>query len=109
MIVDGTNLSMTRGDSESISVVVQGHELKAGDLVEMTVRRTVNSKVVVYKRVAEFADNAAVISILPEDTSGLNPAEYVYDIQLTYDGAVKTIIKPSKFTITPEVTYGTNS
>ena len=106
MIVSGTNIYMTRGDTENISVKLNGYDLKAGDKVELTVRRTVASIVVMHKEVTEFAENAALIHILPEDTSKLRPGRYVYDVQLTYNGNVKTVIPPSTFEIGWEVTYG---
>lgn len=106
MRVSGTNLYMTRGDTENISVKLNGYDLKAGDKVEFTVRRTVVSDVLLHKEVTEFSDNAAVISISPEDTEGVKPGRYVYDVQLTFDGAVKTIVPPSTFEIGWEVTYG---
>ena len=58
------------------------------------------------KIITEFDDGTALININPEDTNDLSYVSYVYDIQLTkQDGTVKTIILPSKLTITGEVTY----
>lgn len=59
----------------------------------------------VTNKITEFSDNTAYINILPEDTESLRFGKYVYDVQLTFNGAVKTIIKPSTFTIGEEVTY----
>lgn len=106
MIVSGTNLYMTRGDTEAISVKLSGYELKEGDKVEFTVRRTVASEILMHKEVTEFSENSALISIAPEDTASAKPGRYVYDVQLTYDGNVKTVIPPSTFEIGWEVTYG---
>lgn len=106
MKVNGTNLYMTRGDSESISVTISGYDIQPGDILEMTVRRSLSSRVSIHKKITEFFENKAVISILPNDTSGLPVGEYVYDIQLTFGDAVKTIVTPSKFVIGAEVTYG---
>lgn len=106
MIVSGTNLYMTRGDTEHISVKLNGYELKAGDKVELTVRRTVVSEIMMHKEVTEFSDNSALILIAPEDTSSAKPGRYVYDVQLTFDGVVKTVVPPSTFEIGWEVTYG---
>ena len=45
--------------------------------------------------------------IEPEDTSGLDFGNYVYDVELTLaDGTVNTIIPPSTFKVMGEVTYG---
>lgn len=106
MQVNGTNLFMTRGDSESISVTFSGHEMQDGDFLEMTVRQRPNSPVVLYKKVTDFSGNKAIITIMPEETRELSVGDYVYDMQLTFGGSVKTIVKPSKFTIGEEVTYG---
>lgn len=106
MTVSGTDLFMTRGDSESISVKISGYDIRPGDFVEMTVRQRPASPVVIYKKITKFSENKAIISISPEETSDLSIGDYVYDIQLTFGGAVKTIVKPSKFTLGEEVTYG---
>lgn len=109
MKVTGTDIYMTRGDSESIGVkVTTGYTLQAGDKVELTVRRRIGSGEVIHKLVTEFTDNSAIIPISPEDTENLPFGKYVYDIQMTYGGSVKTIIAPSVFEIGEEVTYGGN-
>lgn len=84
MIVSGTDLFMTRGDSESISVTISGYDIQPGDFVEMTIRQRPASPVVIYKKVTEFSENKAIISILPEETSDLSTGDYIYDIQLTF-------------------------
>lgn len=108
MRISGTDIYMTRGDTETISIMFHGYTPQPGDAVEMTVRRNVGSAAVIYKRITEFDDNKAVISIEPDDTTPLRFGQYVYDIQLTYGGAIRTVITPSKFTIGEEVTYGYN-
>lgn len=106
MIVSGTNLTMTRGDSECLEVTISGYELQPGDKLEMTVRLYVGGRVLLHKEITEFEDNAANIPIWPEDTQSLNFGKYVYDLQLTFaGGTVKTIVKPSRFTVAQEVTY----
>lgn len=106
MTINGTDIFMTRGDSENIKVTLSGYTLMEGDYVELTIRKTPRSAVVLHKKVTEFSDNSAVISILPEDTEALQFGDYMYDIQLTFSGVVKTIIKPSKLTVGEEITYG---
>lgn len=108
MKVNKTDIYMTRGDSESIGVKLNGYTLTEGDKVELTVRRSVGSGAVIHKTVTEFSDNTAVIPISPEDTQKLSFGKYVYDIQMTYGGSVKTIVTPSAFEIGEEVTYGRN-
>lgn len=105
MIVFGHNLKMTRGDSETIRVAVNGYTMQTGDKLEMTVRRRIGSPPVLHKVVTDFPENSAIITIFPEDTSELSFGKYVYDLQLTYDGEVKTIVTPSAFEIGEEVTH----
>ena len=106
MMVNGTILSMVRGDSESISITLNNYTPAPGDFIEFTVRRKIGAAIAIHKKVEQFSGQKAFISISPEDTNGLPFGEYVYDIQLTFGGLVKTVVKPSKFVIGEEVTYG---
>ena len=112
MIVNGTNLKMTRGDSGAIRVAVSDAAgetvpLEDGDMIELTVREHLRaSEKMLYKKITEFVDGEALITIHPEDTSNLKFKAYVYDIQLTRaNGQVQTIVKPSRFEVGSEVTY----
>lgn len=107
MTVKGTNLAMTRGDSESITVICTSDPFESGDMVTMTLRPDVDEAIALQKVVTEFNDGAAVIGIAPADTSNLTmDMDYVYDIQVTRaNGTVTTLVKPSRFTIEEEVTY----
>ena len=107
MKIQGTSISMTRGDSESITVrITQGEGLTAGDRIDFTVRQSAEEPIELQKTVTEFPDGDAVIVLRPEDTTPMEFGSYVYDIQLTRaDGTVQTIIKPSKFKLEQEVTY----
>lgn len=106
MEISGNSMFMTRGDSETISVRIEGYTMQPGDFLDFTVRARIGAPVVLHKRITDFVDGTAYITIEPKDTSLLPFAVYVYDVQLTYGGSVKTVIKPSKFTIGEEVTYG---
>lgn len=108
MKLAGTDVYMTRGDTEGIIVNLIGYTPQAGDTVEFTVRRKIGNAPVIYKK-AEFAETQAVVRIEPEDTEHLRFGDYIYDVQLTYGGTVKTVVTPSKFTLGEEVTYGDNS
>lgn len=106
-IDNNNNITMTRGDTESITVSCEQQKFEVGDMVTFTVRlqKKVATKVI-QKDVVEFVDGKAIIEIDPVDTTPLAFGTYIYDIQLTRaDGTVKTIIKPAKFTIDTEVSY----
>ena len=108
MTIKGTNISMVRGDSESITVRCSQQPFAEGDTVTMTLRESTDSPVTLRKDVTEFDEaGEAVIALRPEDTSPLDFGDYVYDIQLTRsDGTVATLVKVSRFTLEEEVTYG---
>lgn len=109
MRIDGkNNISMTRGDSETITVSCQERPFAEGDKITFTVRFTPSSKEKeIEKTVTEFTEEGkAIIEILPEDTAKMAFGKYRYDIQLTgADETVTTIIKPAEFRIEEEVTY----
>ena len=108
------NIEMTRGDSESITVRCfeksgdskTDKPFQSGDTVYLTVREDAESAIAMQKTVTSFPDGAAVIPIDPEDTEGMEFGDYVYDVQVTWaNGTVKTLIEPSRFRLTEEVTY----
>lgn len=113
MTVQGRNISMIRGDSESITVSccdASGNQIpfSAGDTIYFTIKTSTGTdQKLMQKTVTQFTeDGRAVIAILPEDTKNLGFRAYVYDVQWTKaDGTVTTIIPPSSFTVGSEVTY----
>lgn len=112
MEIQGYNISMIRGDTETIKISckdVQGVDvpLEDGDTLYFTVKFSVGiEKEEMQKVITEFPDGIAYINILPDDTKFMSFRNYYYDIQLTRaDGTVKTIIPPSIFTVKGEVTY----
>ena len=115
MTINNYSISMTRGDSESITVkcfTMSGGTrtdapFEAGDTVTMTIRKDPKGSIQLQKIVTEFDENGyAVILLQPADTSGLDFGRYVYDIQLTRsDESVTTIVPISGFNLLEEVTY----
>lgn len=112
MVISGYNISMIRGDSETINVSCKNDSgikvhLVEGDMIYFTVKTSPNTeKKTLQKVVTEFVDGEAAIEIFPADTQSLNAGSYFYDIQLNRaNGQVKTIIPPSRFAVKPEVTY----
>lgn len=107
MKITGTNIYMTRGDSESLAVSCPQRPFAEGDKVELTLRTCAgDGRVLLHKTVTSFTDGKAIIAINPADTSNLPFCDASYDVQVTFaDGTVKTIVRPSKFTIGKENTY----
>lgn len=112
MRVYGRDISMIRGDTESLRVSVKEQYgdkifLSSGDTIYFTVKKNSKEEEVLIQKVVEVFDNGeAVISIDPEDTKQLEFRTYYYDIQLNRtNGDVKTVISASKFKIESEITY----
>jgi hypothetical protein len=112
MEISGTNLSMTRGDSEEITVRVTDADgdpivLATGDTIYFSVKECVaDEDYALQKVVTAFeVDGSAIIEIEPADTADLEFKRYIYDIQWTdANGRVTTIVKASAFEIAKEVT-----
>lgn len=111
MIINGTDISMVRGDTETIRVKMLDDDgnkvpLGEGDKVYFTVKSTLSTKDVEIQKVIEsFVEGEAIINITPEDTKDLKFRGYYYDIQLNRsNGQIKTIIPTSKLNIRSEVT-----
>ena len=111
MEINGKNIRLVRGDSDSITVQLsEGNEAKqlvTGDIVYFTVKKSPYVSAKVFQiTITEVVDGKAIIPITHDDTKDLEFKLYVYDIQITFaDGTVKTIVPPSQFEIMPEVTY----
>ena len=112
MIIDGTDITMVRGDSESITVSCKNpdgsvHPFEAGDMVYFTVKKDAYREETILQKIAtDFTDGRAMMMIDPEDTRRLDFDVYKYDVQLTTaSGRVTTIIPMSNFRATEEITY----
>ena len=111
MQVDGTNLTMIRGDSETITVSaeeVDGTALpfETGDTVYFTVKaNSLTTTKLIQKAITVFDVGNAVIEIEPADTSSLKYGQYRYDVQWVHDGRVTTVVPPSAFIIAQEITF----
>ncbi len=106
MKLTGTNISMIRGDTETLTIRCS-EPFITGDTVYMTVRESAESDVEFQERVTSFgAEGEAVINIAHADTEGMAFGEYVYDVQVTRgDGRVKTLVPKSRFTLEEEITH----
>ena len=113
MIIHYYNISMTRGDTASLIVKMRDLEgnpvpFQPGDLVYFTIKKSADVvEKVLQKQITEFVDGNAEIYILHEDTKDLATGDYVYDIQVNRieNQSVTTIIPPSRFSLSKEVTY----
>lgn len=112
MEINGTDLSMIRGDSETIDIKISTPDgevrpLVQGDMLYFSVKKNPKfTKYAFQKIVTKFReDGTAQVVILPDDTKDLQFDDYRYDVQLTTkEGEVKTIIEDSLFRIKVEIT-----
>lgn len=108
----GTDLFMTRGDSETIPLSFEQEDgsllpFNEGDILYFTVKENTNTEEkILQKVVTTFINNVAYINIFPSDTKGKKYMTYKYDIQITRaTGVVTTLVTVSDFTLEEEVTY----
>lgn len=101
-------IQLTRGDSAELAVTILNkddnsyYEIGEADKLTFSVKRSVKTnEYALQKEVV----GTSIIPIDPADTASLEFAKYQYDVQLTTAaGKVFTVIAPSTFEITAEVT-----
>lgn len=114
--VDGTTITLTRGDTFKCRVDMYNKETgdpyipSSEDVIRFAVKHTTMTA-----DKSEYTDQNALISkeipydtqiltLDPEDTKPLGFGTYVYDVELTKaDGTVDTFITKAKFKLTEEV------
>ncbi|MBO7734447.1 MAG: hypothetical protein J6S67_17915 [Methanobrevibacter sp.] len=107
-IDENNNITLTRGDSASISVGLKNpdgsaYTLQTGDVLFFTVKyNCITEDIIIQKDIS----TDAIINIIPSDTAALLYGEYFYDVQLTKaNGEVNTVIPPRDFIVAKEVTF----
>lgn len=112
--VNGTKITMTRGDTAVIQVSMtrdgETYTPETGDAVRFAVKHPkMTSGNKQYKDTEPVLEldipiDTMQLTIEPEATAELDFGEYVYDIQITFaDGTVDTFITTASFVLTPEV------
>lgn len=116
VIIDKTNISITRGDSAYIdffvpSILGEPAEISANDTIRCQVRKSPVTGSTVPELVFDghisynAEKNSIIWHIRPADTSNLQAGTYVWDAQIEYaNGDVYTFVNVSDFTVLPEVT-----
>lgn len=102
------DISITRGDNATLHVTMttldgEPYQLTQEDTLVLTVKKKTKDVTALIHLVA---DENGTFSIEPDDTNFLKFGSYKYDIQLTTsDGKIYTIIPPSIFKVSEEVTW----
>lgn len=99
---------LTRGDTGKLTISIVNEDtgepyyLRDGDTLTLTIKKSVKDESPLVQKVADTTNQ---IYIEPNDTKGLKFGSYIYDVQLdTSYGEVYTVIEPSTFEISREVT-----
>jgi len=113
--VTRNNIVITRGDSAVITLSISNPDsgepyIPTGDdRLTMTVKKSIDdAEAIIIKTLGngiEVTEDGCILHIDPADTSGMQYGDYVYDVELIMgNGYTDTIIPPSQFRITGEVT-----
>lgn len=104
--IQGTTITMTRGDTLSVTVgIYQGdaeYQVQDDDVVRFAMKKSYyDSEPIILKTL----DNDTLqLQLDPEDTKDLEYGQYVYDIEITMaDGTVDTFIAEAKLILAKEV------
>jgi hypothetical protein len=104
--ISGSNIELTRGDTARINLSITDADGQPYDYSADTVLFTVKDSTVSSAAILQKTATGGVIYIAPADTEKMPYGDYVYDVELTMQsGDVCTVITPSRFTLTPEVTW----
>ena len=105
--IDGTTITLTRGDSFYVQVVMKNEDKtdytpQPGDSVRFALKkRYQDAEPLILKQIPT---DTLILHLIPEDTKELPFGKYVYDIELTKaNGDVDTFIYESIFEIAKEV------
>ena len=105
--IDGTTITLTRGDSFYAQVTMKNEDKtdytpQQGDSVRFALKkRYQDAEPLILKQIPT---DTLILHLIPEDTKELPFGKYVYDIELTKaNGDVDTFIYESIFEIAKEV------
>lgn len=100
--VTDTTIELTRGDSFSTYVTLEGYEPTEGDRIRFAMKKSYKDVEPVL--VKEVPTDTMILSLRPADTKELAFGRYVYDMELTTAGGdVFTFITKGLFILTEEV------
>ena len=107
--VEGTTISLTRGDSLRLNLTIKRKKTQeiytpeSGDSIRFALKKRFDDSLpVLISKPIPIAD-PLILALDPEDTKSLRFGDYVYDIELTKaNGLVDTFIHDAIFKITPE-------
>jgi len=107
VIIDGTTIIMTRGDTLRVELVLEDLDGNPyipaeDDVIRFAVKKHyLDTNPLIHKIIP---NDTLLLTLKPEDTKQLYFGDYVYDIEITYeDGDVDTFIPNASFILKEEV------
>lgn len=105
--IENNVITITRGDTASFSVTIKQSDGTtydySNDTVLFTVKQNICTTEKLLQKTVVYGED---VVLLPSDTEGLPYGDFWFDVQLTGGaGTVQTVITPTKFRITGEVTF----
>ena len=102
--VQGTNISMIRGDTGTIDVNISAngvpYQILDTDKIVFSVKKSYDTDAYAMQKTAE----SGKIKLLHTDTNELSTGNYVWDMQITTTDGDVAMIGPGKLKILPDVT-----
>lgn len=109
MADDNTNISMTRGDTLSFVIEIDGLGTTELDSIKFSCKKDLDGAYLFQKSLGDgitrIDENKYNIKLKSEDTENARLGGYFYDLQLTLGDSVLTVLK-GKLEITFDVTRG---
>ena len=109
-----SDISMVRGDTLKLSInsikTADGGDyvLSETDVIYLDVKKSAADSTPIFRKTvtaADYVDGALPVTIYPDDTAGISPGDYFFDVRLFIDDDnIYTIIPMSKLRIVRNVT-----
>lgn len=105
--INGTTISMTRGDTLRVTVGIKrsdgsDYTPETGDVIRFAMKKHYQDSETLVRKI--IPNDTLMLYLQPSDTKSLRTGDYVYDIELTYaSGDVDTFIANAKLTLLEEV------
>ena len=78
--VEGTTITLSRGDTGEVTIGVTGYSFGSNDRALFTVRNA-SSKEVKMRRILEITNNTVTVTFVNSDTDSLDAGKYEWDIR----------------------------
>ena len=106
LIIKNNRIYITKGDTGTLQLSLESINntvvrVEEGDNIKLTVKKLASD---IEPLIQLTADETGQFTVSPEDTKQLNAGVYVYDVQLTREGNIYTVIPQNYFEIKEEVT-----